>query len=175
MKAIIIEVYGKGSALAELDERNPIISEAIWQALPIEGRAILWGEEVYFDLDMKLKDENPSASSEAGDICYWSPGPALCIFFGQTQPYSRVNHIGKVVQGLDLFERINAADRIVLRKKELVRMEAMCQLRGEVFLLPQRAGRSRRGPNPITFKYWKLRMGSTSYVLRQGAAVVQRL
>jgi len=106
MKAIIIEVYGKGSALAELDERNPII-------------AILWGEEVYFDLDMKLKDENPSASSEAGDICYWSPGPALCIFFGQTQPYSRVNHIGKVVQGLDLFERINAADRIVLRKKEL--------------------------------------------------------
>jgi hypothetical protein len=119
MKTIIIEVYGKGSALAELDKRNPIISEAIWQALPIEGRAILWGEEVYFDLDMKLKDENPSASSEAGDICYWSPGPALCIFFGQTQPYSRVNHIGKVVQGLDLFERINAADRIVLRKKEL--------------------------------------------------------
>ena len=119
MKAIIIEVYGKGSALAELDERNPIISEAIWQALPIEGRVILWGEEVYFDLDMKLTDENPSASSEAGDICYWSPGPALCIFFGQTQPYSRVNHIGKVVQGLDLFERIRAADRIVLRKKEL--------------------------------------------------------
>ena len=29
MKAIIIEVYGKGSALAELDERNPIIREAI--------------------------------------------------------------------------------------------------------------------------------------------------
>ncbi len=120
MKAIIIEVYGKGSALAELDGRNPIISEAIWQALPIEGRAILWGEEVYFDLDIQLKDENPSASSEAGDICYWSPGPALCIFFGQTQPYSRVNHIGKVVQGLDLFERIKAADRIVLRKKELL-------------------------------------------------------
>ena len=74
MKAIIIEVYGKGSALAELDERNPIIREAIWQALPIEGRAILWGEEVYFDLDMKLKDENPSASSEAGDICYCPQG-----------------------------------------------------------------------------------------------------
>jgi hypothetical protein len=80
-----------------------------------------------------LKDENPSPSSESGDICYWSPGPALCIFFGQTQPCSRVNHIGKVVQGLDLFERINAADRIVLRKKELVRGGSDVPVKGRRF------------------------------------------
>ncbi len=119
MRSITIEVKGKGEALAELDERNPIIREAIWQALPIEGRAILWGEEVYFDLPMPLKDENPSPSSQAGDICYWSPGPALCIFFGQTQPYSRVNHIGKVVEGLELFEGVKPDDIIILRRREL--------------------------------------------------------
>lgn len=116
MKSMIIEIEGKGRALAELDERNPRIREAIWQALPIEGRAVIWGEEVYFDLSLQIKDENPSPSSEAGDICYWSPGPAFCIFYGQTQPYSRVNHIGKVVQGLDLFERVRANDRIVLKR-----------------------------------------------------------
>lgn len=119
MRSMIIEVKGKGSAMAEMNERNPIIREAIWQALPIEGRAILWGEEVYFDLPLQLKDENPSSSSVAGDICYWSPGPALCIFFGQTQPYSRVNHFGKVVGGLDLFERVEPEDIIVLKREEL--------------------------------------------------------
>ena len=119
MKSMIIEVKGKGSALAELDERNPAIKEAIWQALPIEGRAITWGEEVYFDLDLKMQDENPSPSAVVGDICYWSPGPAFCIFFGKTQPYSKVNHIGKVVEGLDMFKRIEAEDRIVLKRKEL--------------------------------------------------------
>ncbi len=119
MRSMIIEVKGKGSALAELDERNPKTREAIWQALPIEGRAILWGEEVYFDLPVQLKDENPSPASEAGDICYWSPGPAFCIFFGRTQPYSRVNHIGKVVGGLDLFEMVETDDIIVLKRGEL--------------------------------------------------------
>ena len=119
MRSITIEVKGKGSALAELDERNPIIRETIWRALPIEGRAILWGEEVYFDLPIHMKDENPSPSSEPGDISYWSPGPALCIFFGQTQPYSRVNHIGKVVGGLELFKRVEPEDIIVLKKGDL--------------------------------------------------------
>ncbi|MGB3921335.1 cyclophilin-like fold protein, partial [Methanothrix sp.] len=60
-----------------------------------------------------------SPSSQAGDICYWSPGPALCIFFGQTQPYSRVNHIGKVVEGLELFEGVKPDDIIILRRREL--------------------------------------------------------
>ena len=119
MRMIEIEIEGKGKALAKLDERNPGIREAFFRALPMEVRANLWGEEVYFNLPLQMQNENPSPTASAGDVCYWSPGPALCIFFGQTQPYSRVNHIGKVVQGLDLFERIRAADRIVLRKKEL--------------------------------------------------------
>lgn len=116
MKIIEIEVRGRGSTLAELDGRNPGIAEAIWQALPFEAAANLWGEEVYFDILLELKDENPSPTAVAGDICYWSPGPAFCIFFGKTQPYSAVNHIGKVVQGLELFRKVAAGDRIVLRK-----------------------------------------------------------
>ncbi len=117
MKTIEIMVKGKGSALAELDDRNPGIRDAFWQALPIEGRATLWGEEVYFDVLLEMEDENSSPSATAGDICYWSPGPAFCIFFGRTQPYSAVNHIGKVVEGLDLFRSVAAGDRIVLNRK----------------------------------------------------------
>jgi len=117
MKIVEIEVIGKGKALAELDERNPCTAEAFWQALPIEARANLWGEEVYFDVPLELEDENPSPSAIVGDICYWSPGPAFCIFFGRTQPYSPVNHLGKVTEGLDLFKRVAAGDRIVLNRR----------------------------------------------------------
>jgi len=117
MRTIEIEVIGKGKAQAELDERNPGIAEAFWQALPIEARASLWGEEVYFEIPLQREDENPSPSATAGDICYWSPGPAFCIFFGKTLPYSPVNHLGNVVEGLELFGDVAAGDRIVLSRK----------------------------------------------------------
>lgn len=117
MRMIEIEIMGKGKALAKLDERNPRIREAFFQALPIEGTANLWGEEVYFDVLLQMENENPSLTVVAGDICYWSPGPAFCIFFGKTQPYSSVNHIGKITDGLDIFRRAEAGDRIVLRRR----------------------------------------------------------
>jgi len=117
MRMIEIEIIGKGKALAKLDERNPKIREAFFQALPIEGIANLWGEEVYFDVPLQMENENPSPSTVAGDICYWSPGPAFCIFFGKTQPYSAVNNIGKITQGMEIFKSVASGDRIVLSRR----------------------------------------------------------
>jgi hypothetical protein len=115
-KIIEIEVADKGKVPAELDSRNPAIVEAFCRILPLEAPAKLWGEEVYFDLPLEMEDETPSPSAAPGDISYWSPGPAFCIFFGSTQPYSPVNHLGKVVKGLDLFEKVREGDRIRLNK-----------------------------------------------------------
>ena len=117
MRIIEINIKGKGKAVAELDGRNPRIADAFWQALPIEATANLWGEEIYFDIPLEMEDENASPKATKGDICYWSPGPAFCIFFGETQPYSEVNHIGRVVKGLDLFRNVAARDRITLNRK----------------------------------------------------------
>ena len=83
MRMIKIEVIGKGKALAKLDDRNPKIRESFFRALPMEGIANLWGDEVYFDVPLQVENENPSLSATAGDICYWSQGPAFCIFFGK--------------------------------------------------------------------------------------------
>ena len=117
MRMIEIEVIGKGKALAKLDDRNPKIREAFFQALPMEGLANLWGEEVYFNVPLQINNENPSPSAVAGDICYWSPGPAFCVFFGKTQPYSAVNHIGKVTEGLEIFKSVASGDQIVLSRR----------------------------------------------------------
>ncbi len=117
MRIIEIEIMGKGTALAKLDERNPRIREAFFLALPMEGIVNLWGEEVYFDVPLRMDNENSSPNASAGDVCYWSPGPAFCVFFGKTQPYSSVNHIGRVTKGLEIFKSAATGDRIVLRRR----------------------------------------------------------
>ncbi|MDF0591328.1 cyclophilin-like fold protein [Candidatus Methanocrinis natronophilus] len=118
MNLIEIVVEGKGSALAEIDGRNPRTAREIYERLPLEAKAQLWGDEVYFELPFALTDENPSPSSEAGDVSFWTPGSAFCIFFGGTQPYSAVNHIGRIVSGIDVFPGVEEGDRIILRQGE---------------------------------------------------------
>lgn len=62
-------------------------------ALPIRSRARVWGEEVYFDTEVILPEENPQAHVPPGTVAYWLPGKAVCLFFGQT-PASPVSVIG---------------------------------------------------------------------------------
>lgn len=112
---IQIELEGKGKAIAQLDERNPETATKIFESLPMEGRTLLWLEEIYFDIPLTLDYENPSKTAEPGDISYWPPGFAFCIFFGSTQPYSEVNHIGKVVENLELLFEVREGDRIILK------------------------------------------------------------
>lgn len=116
MKRIEINIQGSGRAIAELDERNPRISQELYQKLPIEGRANLWGEEIYFEIPLKAADENESPSAIKGDVSYWSPGSALCIFFGDTQPYSPVNHLGSVIQGIEVFRNVNEGDKVIINR-----------------------------------------------------------
>ena len=78
----------------------------ILEALPFEGSASVWGEEIYFDIPLSLELEpDARADVEVGDLAYWPAGPAFCIFFGPTpvstgdQPraYSPVNVFGRVL------------------------------------------------------------------------------
>jgi hypothetical protein len=65
------------------------------EALPIESRAQLWGDEVYFTTPVSAAEEDPQAEVPSGTVAYWPPGKALCLFFGQT-PYSPVNVVGQL-------------------------------------------------------------------------------
>lgn len=116
MKRLEINIPGIGRAIAELDDRNPRISQELYQKLPIEGRANIWGEEVYFEIPLKMMDENAIPTANKGDISYWSPGHALCIFFGDTQPYSPVNHLGSISQGIEIFGGVSAGDKVIINR-----------------------------------------------------------
>ena len=113
---IEIEITKKGKLKVILDDRNPETAKAFYENLPVEGPAQLWYDEVYFPIPLEHDYENPSPTSEKGDISYWPPGKAFCIFFGESQPASDVNHIGKLAEGLEIMDSVVEGDWVIIRK-----------------------------------------------------------
>ena len=120
---IVTEVTGE--VIAEiLEERNPKTAEAVWKALPVESRANRWGEEVYFSTPISISEENAVEVVEMGDVAFWPPGKAICIFFGPTpasqgseiRPASPVNVFAKIVGDPKIFSKIRDGDRIEVKK-----------------------------------------------------------
>lgn len=89
MKRIRIKA-GDVAATAALNDTKT--AEAIWEALPIKARASTWGDEIYFSIPVRLETERGQEVVELGELGYWAPGTAFCIFFGPT-PASRGNEI----------------------------------------------------------------------------------
>lgn len=90
----------------------PRTVDMIVRKMPIEGRAALWKEEVYFETPIKMGEEKAKATVDRGTIAFWPMGSAICIFHGNTQPYSPVNNLGKVTKNLELFSQVKSGTKI---------------------------------------------------------------
>jgi len=106
-------VEGLGEAEGELVRfLAPRTVDLIVRKLPIEGRAALWKEEVYFETPIKMGEEKAKGTVEVGTIAFWPMGSAICIFHGSSQPYSPVSILGKVTSNLELFRRVKSGTKI---------------------------------------------------------------
>jgi hypothetical protein len=94
----------------------PRTIDAITKRLPLEGRAALWKEEVYFEIAVKAGEEKAKPTVEKGTITYWPMGSAICIFYGESQPYSPVNIIGTVTKNLELWKQVKSGTKIRIEK-----------------------------------------------------------
>jgi len=101
-------------------------AQKIWKALPIEGSVNIWGDEIYFSMPVNVGLENAKAVVLEGDLGYWPPGNAFCIFFGLTpasqgdeiRPASPVNIFGKVIGDPKVFKKVSSGAKIIVEKSE---------------------------------------------------------
>ncbi|MDP2932000.1 MAG: cyclophilin-like fold protein [Chloroflexota bacterium] len=113
---------GGVEVLAKLNDTRT--AQAIWEALPIKGEAELWGDEIYFSISVSLELEDGQELVSVGDLGYWPPGIALCIFFGPTpmsrgneiRPASAVTVFGKVAGDAGVLKRVTSGAEIVIEK-----------------------------------------------------------
>lgn len=109
-----------GSVSAEADLGESKTAAAIWDALPLAAKAETWGDEIYFDIPVTLPAESPLEVVELGDLGYWPPGHAFCIFFGPTpssrgeeiRPASPVNVFGRVIGDPTVFKKVRAGTQV---------------------------------------------------------------
>jgi uncharacterized protein len=117
---------GKVSATAVLKENGT--ANAIWDALPIEAAGNTWGEEIYFGIPVQAAQaKDASDLVDLGDIAYWPPGHAFCIFFGRT-PASQGNEC-RAASAVNVFGRIEGDPKVFkqVRNGEKVRLEQIVE------------------------------------------------
>lgn len=93
------------TAQFEVELYNTPSAKAISEKLPLSGNAILWGQEIYFSIPLNTETEHDARDIlEVGEIAFYPPMSAFCIFFGATpistddkpRAADRVNVIGKI-------------------------------------------------------------------------------
>jgi len=116
---------GNVSLTAELND-GPT-AQQIWRALPIEGKANRWGDEIYFEIPVKASQEPDAREQvEVGELGYWPVGHAFCIFFGPTpvstderpRAYSPVNILGRVTGDATQFRAVKEGTRVRIIRQE---------------------------------------------------------
>jgi hypothetical protein len=109
---------GKTQVTGELN--NTYTADAIWKALPFSAEVNTWGDEIYFSIPLELPEEKAQEVVSLGDLGYWPPGQALCIFFGPTpvslgaeiRPASPVNVFGRIVGDCQVLRQVRDGEEV---------------------------------------------------------------
>ena len=111
-----------GAVQAEGELADNATGRMMAEALPISASARTWGDEIYFPIPVEAELEGGKEVVEMGDLGYWPPGNAFCIFFGPTpasrggeiRPASAVTVIGKVEGDATVFRAAASGDAVVV-------------------------------------------------------------
>jgi hypothetical protein len=109
-----------GRVVAEARLNASKTAEAVWDALPLDVPGETWGDEIYFGIPVTAKADNAREVVEPGDLAYWPPGSAFCIFFGRTpasrgdeiRPASPVNVIGRLLGDPTVFKSVRSGTTV---------------------------------------------------------------
>ena len=113
---------GSVEITATLNDTNT--ATLIWEILPIEAAVRTWGDEIFFNIPVEVAEENGQEVVELGDLGYWPPGNAFCMFFGRTpasqgdeiRPASAVNVIGYMHGDPTVLKQVKYGEPVVIER-----------------------------------------------------------
>lgn len=116
---------GEVSATATLYDNDT--AGAIWEALPLTAWGNRWGDEIYFNIPVHLPEAGDAREvMEAGELGYWPPANAFCIFWGPTpasqgdesRAASPVNPFGRLTGDPNVFDAVSGGTEVKIEPGE---------------------------------------------------------
>jgi pimeloyl-ACP methyl ester carboxylesterase len=126
MQGILIQV-GEHTLKAVLNESET--AAALIGRLPLRFQMARWGDEYYGDIGESLgvsEAEDARVEMELGEIAFWPPGNALCLFFGPTpasegdepRAASPVNPVGNLEGDFSVLKNLGAGIEVSVMAAE---------------------------------------------------------
>ena len=111
-----------GSVVVDAELNGTDTAGAIWEVLPIQANGNTWGDEIYLRISVENEVENGQEVVELGDLGYWPPGSAFCLFFGPTpasegdeiRPASEVTVIGKIKGDSTVLKSVSSGSSVLI-------------------------------------------------------------
>lgn len=103
-----------GNTVLDAELFDTELGKKIGQLLPVEARPNRWGDEIYFSIPLDYSIKESVEEVEIGDLAYWPPGKAFCIFYGRTPVSS--GEKPRAAGGVEVFGKITG-DAELLKKE----------------------------------------------------------
>ena len=96
-------------------------AQAVAKALPLNSSVMTWGEEVYFEIPVKVtREAGARAVVTPGEVAYWPEGHCIALGFGRT-PISQgdecrlaspCNIFARALSDVRVLEKVKAGTKV---------------------------------------------------------------
>jgi hypothetical protein len=120
-KVQIIFEIGENFAIGELYRiKAPLTYAAILDILPHTDKGSVYkNAQIAIRIPGTIGLEKSTKEIDKGDIAYWPLGKSICVYYDKIEPYSPVNVVGKILDGLDYFKDVKTGRTdITIRKTD---------------------------------------------------------
>ncbi|MDH5363517.1 MAG: cyclophilin-like fold protein [Aigarchaeota archaeon] len=92
----------------------PVTVDHLVKRLPLEGMAGKWGSAVYFETAVKRGAEKPVRRMKAGEIGYWPPQSAICLYHKDQAPPAQMVKVGLMLDDPSPLGNVRPGGRVRL-------------------------------------------------------------
>ena len=108
-------IRGRGDAkIALYRHLAPLTVNSLLRAMPLDSRVNLQPPLACLFAELRVGVEKPKAQYARGDVAFLPSGGLLCVFLGDAKSDRPLNPVGKVEEGLELFDGLRPGDVVRL-------------------------------------------------------------